>query len=150
MTSASNCEVGGDVAYHRRRMRQDARRLADERGVNVDHAPTRCPHAIEGLAQQDAAVGARVGRIGVRKEAADVAQPSRTQQRIGERMQQHVGVGMTEQAALEGDGDAADDQRPPGHERMHVEALAHAERKIHEFAPCLFWRIHSARCRSSG
>ena len=69
--------------------------------------------------------------------AAAPFQTRRTEQRIGHGVEQHVGVGMTEQAVLEGNAHAAHDQRSPRNQRMHVEALADTEREVHQFCP---WR----------
>jgi hypothetical protein len=49
--------------------------------------------------------------------AADIAQRRRTEQRIGDRMEQRVGVGMAEQPRLMGNLDAAEDQLAPSTSR---------------------------------
>ena len=53
--------------------------------------------------------------------------PAAPEQGVGHRVQQHVGVGVAEQAALVGNVNAADDQPAPRHQRMHVEALPNAD-----------------------
>ena len=61
------------------------------------------------------------------KWRADVAQAGGAQQRIGDRMQQHVGIGMPQQAALVRNIHAADQQRAARHQRVDVPAFADAE-----------------------
>ena len=55
---------------------------------------------------------------------ADVTQSCGADQGIAKRMQQHVGIGMPGESALKRNGHAADDQRPPLNQRMHVKALS--------------------------
>ncbi len=77
--------------------------------------------------------------------SADIAEAGGPEQRIGDRMEQHVGIGMAEQPALEGDLHAADDELAPRHEGMDVETLADAHH-----ACLLCCRILSASTRSAG
>jgi hypothetical protein len=74
--------------------------------------------------QQRSAVRAAQAFIGVRKAPPDITEPRCTEQRIAYRMQQHVTIRMTEQAAIEGDIDTADQELAPGNERMDIVALS--------------------------
>jgi hypothetical protein len=76
---------------------------------------------------------------------ADVAQPGRAQQGIGDGVQQHVGIGMAEQAEGMGDGHAADDEFAAGNESVDVIALADADLR-HVDTPA---RAASKACASS-
>ena len=92
--------------------------------------PTRQPRDLQLFgdpAQQDAAVDAGERGVGIREMAADVAQPGRAQQRIADRVQQHVGVGVSGQPQVVGNVDAADDELAAGGEGVDVEAVADAE-----------------------
>lgn len=105
--------------------------------------------------QQLAAVGAGPGRIGVGEVAADVAQRAGAEQGIADRMQQHVAVGVGDEAAVEGNGDAADPQVVALAEAVDVEAVAdshHAVSFLSAEGSGASWaaRIASASARSSG
>jgi len=56
---------------------------------------------------------------------ADVAQRRRADQCIANGMQQHVGVGVTNQTPFIRNGDAADDERAALGQRVDIEALAY-------------------------
>jgi len=88
---------------------------------------------------------ARVGRIGVGKVRSDVAEARGTEQRVSDRVQQHVGVRMAEETLLERNRHPADNKWPPRNQRVNVEALPDAERRSQSAAPNSF----SARSRSS-
>src|SRR3546814_9952543 len=55
--------------------------------------------------------------------SADVAQARRAQQRVGERVQQHVGVGMPLQSVRMRNGHAADDQRRSEEHTSELQSL---------------------------
>ncbi|MOA29028.1 hypothetical protein D3C78_1500150 [compost metagenome] len=102
-----------------------------QRRVDVDRRPARGAHARHGFAQQDAAVGTLECGIGVRKMPPDIAQPRGAQQRVGNGVQQHIGIGMAHQTMRVRDRDTADDQRPAFNQGMHVKALPNAKRNAH-------------------
>ena len=53
----------------------------------------------------------------------DVAQARGAQERVADRVHEHVGVGMPQQALVMRNLDAADDELAPFGERMHIETL---------------------------
>src|SRR5574340_332899 len=55
---------------------------------------------------------------------ADVAQRRRAEQRVADRVQQHVGIGMAEQAPVIRNVHAADDQLAPLYQLVNVETLS--------------------------
>jgi hypothetical protein len=59
----------------------------------------------------------------------DVAQAGGPEQRVDHGVGQHVGVGVAGQSGVVGDRDAAEDQRPPGRERVRVDPEARADRQ---------------------
>ncbi len=86
---------------------------------------------------------------------ADVAQAGRAEQRVGDGVQQRIGVGMAEQAARVRNLHAAQDQLAALHQRVHVVALADAD--VHPVHACeSSWvgaapaRMASASAKSSG
>ena len=101
-----------------------------DRGIDIADHPTRLTDPGDCFAQQHAAVSAVKARIGVGKMRADVAKPRGPEYRVGNGMQQHIGIRMPEQSALVRDGDAADDQRPALHQGMYVEPLPYPVRKL--------------------
>ena len=75
-------------------------------------------------AQQQHRVGVAVLLVGVGEVLADVAHRGGAEQRVDDRMGQHVGVGVAVEAELVRDGDPAEDERAPGHEPVRVPADA--------------------------
>ena len=57
---------------------------------------------------------------------ADVAQASRAQKRIGDGVQQRIGIRMAQQTEVERDRYAAQNQRPTRDEGMNIPALANS------------------------
>ena len=82
-------------------------------------------------------------RIGVREVTSDVARRSRAEHRVGQRMTDGVGVGVTEQATVERNRDAAENQRTP------VDELD-ASRSRHRFAPIRGLLDRGPRAASDG
>ena len=75
-------------------------------------------------AQQLDRVGVAIALVGVGELMADVGQPGRAEQRVDDRVREHVGVGVAGEAALADELDAAEHQSPAGGERMAVVADA--------------------------
>ena len=145
-----DAKVGGDIDDHRRDVRRDLGCLRDHRRVDVADTPSRASNRLQRATQQHAAIGAAKPLVGIGEHAADVAEPRRAEQRIRDRVQQRVGVGMAEQAARMRDVDTAENQLAPGHQRMDVVTLADAEFRAHLSSSFRFASIHSASRRSSG
>ena len=81
-------------------------------------------------AQQLGAVGVLVGVVRVWEVRADVAEGRGAEEGVGNGVQEHVGVGVAREAPLVRNLDAAEDQRAPLHEAMHVVAVANAHGKV--------------------
>ena len=96
-------QVGGDVRAHRRDVRREPRRLRDHRRVDVADAIALFDASATTCAQEVAAVRALPARVAVREMRAEVAQRERAEDRVGDRMQQHVGIGVAEQARGRGE-----------------------------------------------
>ena len=108
-------------------VRRELRRLRDDGAVNIADAPAFGRHHTANFGQQHAGVRAFEARIGVGEMAANVAQRSRAQQRIGDSVQQHVSIGVAQQAHRMGNMHAANDERTAGHQRVGVPTLANTE-----------------------
>ena len=115
-------------------MRRQLRRLRDHGAVDVLDREAGSLDACGALAQQHAAVGALERRVRVGEVAADVAERRRAEQRVGDRVQQHVRVRVAEQAAFVRNRHAADDEGAPLDELVHVVALSDSE--IHAYSDC--------------
>ncbi len=89
----------------------DARFLADQHAVRVDELEAGRLHSRVGIRQQSERVGATVGVVVGREERADVPEPGGSQQGVGERMRDHVTVGVADEPARMVEGDAAEHKR---------------------------------------
>jgi len=112
-------------------MREDLRPLGEYDTVEIHHSPPRRHDTIPSRSDHDGGVQTPVGGIGVGKHLADVAERRRPEQRVGDRMQQHVGIAMAKGLAIVGDGDAADHEPGTGAEPMGVVAESDAQHDRH-------------------
>ncbi len=76
------------------------------------------------VAQQAATVGAGPALVVVGEQVADIAQRAGAEQRIAERMKQHIAVGVGDETVIVGDAYTADHQMVAIAEAMDVEAVA--------------------------
>lgn len=90
-------EILSDKDAHLRNMRQHFRRLGNNRDVDVAERIAPGLNAAPCFAQQFAAIGAFKRRIGIGEQLADIAQRRGTKQRVGQRMQRDVAVGVGQQ-----------------------------------------------------
>ena len=74
----------------------------------------------------------------------DVAQTSRPQHRIGDGVQQHIGVGMAQQPRCMGDLDAPQNQLAAWHQRVHVPTFTYTDVHVRPF------KTASANAKSAG
>ena len=96
--------------------------------VDVVDDPAGGRHVLQHGAQQRHRVGVAPQLVGVGEVLADVAEPGRAEQRVDDRVGQHVGVRVPRETSLAGDLDAAEDQRPAVGEAVGVDADAAAHR----------------------
>jgi hypothetical protein len=80
------------------------------------------------MAQEETAAGAFPLRIAVREMLTDVALAQRAEDRVAERMQQHVTVGMCDDALAVRHPHAAQRHESARPEGMHVIAVTDAHR----------------------
>ncbi len=64
-----------------------------------------------------------------REDAPEIAEPGRAEQRVADRVEHHVAVGVAVEAGGRVDGDAPEGERRAGPERMPVVADPHARRR---------------------
>ena len=98
--------------------------LHDDGGVDVGDRKSPIGERGDDGAQQQHRVGVAVLLVGVGKVLADVAHRGGAEQRVDDRVGEHVGVGVAVEAELVRDGDPAEDERAPGHEPVRVPADA--------------------------
>ncbi len=86
----------GDALADGVAIRRELGRLRDHGAVHIADRPALRQHALARLPQQFARICALVARVCIGEMLADVAQPGRAQQSVGDGVQQHVGIGMAE------------------------------------------------------
>ena len=107
-------------------VRRDLGRLAQEGHVDVGDGAAARAHAPGRVGQEQVRGRALPARIGVGEMLADVAVADGAEQRIGERVQADVGVGVALQRVGVRNPDAAQPDVIAWREAVHVEALAGA------------------------
>ena len=80
--------------------------------IAIDGAPTGPLDLVDHLRQEPGAIKPVPLRIGVRIVLSDIAQAGRSQQCIGHRVTDHIGIGVPHQAPWMGDPKSSQDQRP--------------------------------------
>src|SRR5215208_3441919 len=103
-------------------MRPDARRFSEESGVDIPGNPARLPHQADNLTQQTLTISVSEALVGGREVLPDVAQCGRAEDRVSDRMEQNVGVGMPFQTLIVRDLDATEEQAASRCKSMSVVA----------------------------
>jgi hypothetical protein len=116
----------GEILAHRLAVRRYSWSLEYQHAVGVLEFESSTAHESGDLSQKQKRIGARVARIVVREQLAHVAFAQSANNGVHERMREHIGVGMTFQAALVGDHDATQHEPPPMRKRVHVIAQSYA------------------------
>ena len=105
-------------------VRREPRLLADQDDVRVRELPAGGAHMLPRLPQQLDGVGAGERRIPGGEERADVLEARGAEHRVGERVREHVAVGVAGEPARMVDPDAAEHERHAVLERVRVDAGA--------------------------
>ena len=93
----------GDPGAHRLAVRPDLRRFADQRRVEMDDGAAARPHPLRRVGEKDLRRRALPLRVGGREVLADVAIGEGAVERVGERVERDVGVGMAAEAGRHGE-----------------------------------------------
>src|SRR5579872_6473242 len=96
------------------------RLLGRDRAVDVDDFPFQTRNLLDHRLEQLGRIRAGPLGIGVRIPLADIAESGRTQQSVGDRVQQHVRVAVADQAALKLNRYAAKDELSTAREAVGV------------------------------
>src|SRR5262249_3204806 len=100
--------------------RPELRFLGEDDHTHVDNPPASAVQALERRVEEKARVGALPLRVRVRAGVTNVSRAGGGQQRVGDGVQDHVGVAVTGEAARMLDADAAEDERPAWLETVAV------------------------------
>src|SRR5215211_6133742 len=114
----------GDFRAHRIAQRADLWPLADQRHLEIADAPAACGNALNGVFQKAVGGGALPLRIARREMRADITVGERAEDRIDQRMQAHIAVGMGEKTLAVQHAHAADHEVIAVAEGVHVVAGA--------------------------
>ena len=143
--SSATASASASRCAHRRQVRREFRRLRDDGGVDIADLPAGAADPARRFGEQRDRIGALEALVGIGEMLADIAKRGGTEQRIGDRMTQRIGVGMTEQAVAVRNLHAAEDQRPPGDQCMGIPAFADAQAR-HGCCRAAHRRLPSRRC----
>ena len=116
-------------------MRRHLRRLRHDGGIDIADGVALCVNQSQHMTQQSTAIGTLEGGVGIGEMPADIAERRGAEQRITERMQQHIAVGVGQQARLVGNLHAAEGDERPLAETVNIVAVANTHRG-HESGPC--------------
>jgi hypothetical protein len=109
-------------------MGTDARLFGDQCRIDVCDLKTSFPNQLGCVREKKAAVGIAPGWVGWGEVLADVAEGGRTEERIDDRVQEHIGVGVTGQTRGMGDFDATENETSSHFELVDVIANTGADR----------------------
>ena len=126
--------VGGDVEECRDRFSHrvgvgcDSWPFGEDDAVEVDDVEPVVTDATDRLVDEIAAVAVAIFRGGVGEQASDVGFGDRPEQCIGDGVEQHVGVAVTDRVDFGGDLDPADPERATVAEAVRVITEADTDR----------------------
>lgn len=118
-------EVSGEVGAHGVNMRGHFRLLGDYGDVDIADGVTGIGDETDYVAEEDSAVGAGIGRVGVREVPADVTEGGGAEEGVAEGVDGDVGVAVAQKSAAVRDINTADDARTPFNEAVNVETVAY-------------------------
>lgn len=91
-------------------MGKEFRLLGEHNAVQVDNTKSCIVDLTVGQLEHFCRIPIPIRRIGIGKQLADITLAGRTQQRVGNGVQQHVGIAMAQQVAIVGDFNATQPQ----------------------------------------
>jgi len=122
-----NAQRFGEGFAHFGEMRAEFGAFEDDDGVHVFDGEMLLVEKFAGMLEKLQAVGALPLGVGVRKMRADVAKARGAEQRVAERVGDHIAVGVAYRPFIEGDFDPADDELAAFREAMEIVADAAAD-----------------------
>ena len=122
----SKAQSIGNVLPHGRDMRCQLGCLTQNSGVNVANSITGFIQQTANLPQQHQGICSLVPRVGIRKMLADIPQRRRAKQCIRNCVQQHICIGMAQQAFFIWDRHAAHNQLAALHQAVNIITMTNA------------------------
>src|SRR5215470_11334631 len=107
-------------------MRRKPRLFGNDGEIAVDDRKFFPPHDAENVFQELDARDIFIARVAVRKMETDVALAERSENRVDQRVEQHIGVGMAGEPRAVRNLDAAENELTPALKAMRVEAVTDA------------------------
>lgn len=117
-----NVDNFGDSLPHSVGMRSQPRLLGQDHAIEIADFHAVMTHSPYRFDQKIGAVAFMIFVGGVGKQSSDVGFGDRTQQRIGDRVQQNVSIAVADGVYIRRDVDAADPQRSSVAQSMRVES----------------------------
>ena len=124
-----NLKIRSNQRAHRFNMRRHFWRLSNDGVVDIADLPAFGVDQAHHMTQQHATVRTFEGRVGVREMLADIAQRRGAEQRITERMQQHVAIRMGQQTKFMWDSHTAQGNKIALSKTVHIIAVANTHKK---------------------
>ena len=115
-----------NASSHGKLVGAELRALSEDDAVEIDHLKASFLDAVERGQQHAGGITAGVGRIGVGKQLANVAQRGGSQKRICDGVQEHIRIAVSERFLLEGHVDAPDAKWASRPQAMSVVANANS------------------------
>ena len=116
-------------------MRADSWSGQDQRGIQIHEFVAGALDALQRLAKKQGRVGILPLRIGRRKQRSNVGTGDGSKQRVGDRVQQDVAVGMSTETLIMRQSHAADFERNSGLELVRVPTVSDAHFRFQIFFP---------------
>src|SRR5208282_300966 len=134
-TVRGNSAQLGDLLANGVGVRADFWSGQDQRGIQIHESVARGLDALQRLAQKHGGVGVFPLRIGRRKQRSNVGAGDGAEQRVSDRVQQDVAVGMAAETLVVRQSHAPDFERNAGFEFVRVPTVADAHFRFQDFDP---------------
>ena len=116
----------GQVLAHLIAERRELGGLRRNNAIDIDDIETEFAHVVRNARQQHHGIGARIRRVGIGEQFADIARTRSAEQRVGDGMRKHVGIGMPQKPLMMRNVDTTQNKFAALRECVHIEAEAHA------------------------
>ena len=116
----------GQVLAHLIAERRELGSLRRNDAIDIDDIETEFAHVVRDVRQQHHGIGARIRRVGIGEQLADIARTRSTEQRVRNGMRKHVGIGMPQKPLMVRNVDTTQNKLAALRECVHIEAEAHA------------------------
>lgn len=117
----------GDVRPHPVGVRRDLRGFEDDGRIDVHDRPSVLRQEIADVPEEDEAGDSAVARVGVREVSADIPERRGAEKGVGDRMEEHIRVGVPVETGRMRDGDPAEDEGAALLQGMNVIAETDAD-----------------------